>query len=461
MRGVTEGIARVSRILTMAMNYNIADQASVTTRYPNVSYPSDTPLHDPAITQEPLSLDGEDFPFEDPAREDRYQKARAELLLASDPNNKNNWWTLLIISVAAFILFEQGNLDTVQLGILLGILFFHELGHLLAMRWFGYSDLRMFFIPFFGAAVTGKKHAAPAWQQAWVALLGPLPGILLALVGYLILRDDLPAGAFHVIVMLVAINGFNLLPLGFLDGGRFFSIILFSRNAWVEAGMQIVSAGLLGSLAYWQHSIYLGVLTLFMLLATPLVFRKGQMVTKLRKTGIQLPSTIQELQPLHIRMLFAATDDVLGGAKADPKVHAMHMRELHSRVLVPPPNWPSTLGFLLIYVLAFVLAAAAIALPIYDQHRLMDELFEKQVKSVMPKMMAIAKIRNESKNFKGNDKAVAEKHIQRLQAEYKEELAKLQPLRDKLKRYSFFVNKNNNFDPNDLVPDDAFDPGKE
>ena len=37
------------------------------------------------------------------------------------------------------------------------VLLLHESGHWIAMRLFHYRNLRMFFIPFFGAAVTGQN----------------------------------------------------------------------------------------------------------------------------------------------------------------------------------------------------------------------------------------------------------------------------------------------------------------
>src|SRR5262245_26006745 len=45
-----------------------------------------------------------------------------------------------------------------NLFILVPVLLFHEAGHWVAMRAFGYRNLRMFFIPFLGAAVSGRNY---------------------------------------------------------------------------------------------------------------------------------------------------------------------------------------------------------------------------------------------------------------------------------------------------------------
>ena len=60
--------------------------------------------------------------------------------------------TLLIMSMLLFFGSQQVFSDApwTFFGLLVVVLLIHELGHLAAMRLFGFSDLRMFFIPFFG-----------------------------------------------------------------------------------------------------------------------------------------------------------------------------------------------------------------------------------------------------------------------------------------------------------------------
>jgi Zn-dependent protease len=423
-----------------------------------VSYDSDTPLHEQQSQSNSFedissTLANEDFPFDDPAREDRYQQARAELFASTDPRARNNWWMLLIIGFIAFMMFQQGNLKPLQIGILVGVSIFHELGHMLTMRLFGYTDVQIFFIPFFGALVQGRKHTAPAWQQAWVALMGPLPGIIAGLVIYMTMRDDLTSWAFYLVITLLGLNAFNLLPLGFLDGGKFFTIVLFSRNAWIEAGVQVVSAILIGGLAVWQRSIYLGIVALSILLGTVMIFRRGQMVTRLRKTGIQMPDTVDELKHLHVRMLFAATYDVLGGAKSDPKILAQYMRELHHRVLVPPPGWLTTIGFLFIYVLAWALALFTIALIGKDRQEAENKLAVAQVWQIGPKHMALMSAQANAKKQVGEAKVKADEKVKRLTKELNDARAAIEPLRKKARVFDL-LERNHFDDPDEFDPDD-------
>ena len=119
------------------------------------------------------------------------------------------------------------------------------------MRPFGFRDVRMFFIPFFGAAVSGRPRGAAAWKEAAVTLLGPLPGIAagVALVVWATTRHYPDALSFRVVEALLVLNVFNLLPFGFLDGGRFLERVLFSRHRVLEVAFVALGSLALGVLA--------------------------------------------------------------------------------------------------------------------------------------------------------------------------------------------------------------------
>ncbi len=156
---------------------------------------------------------------------------------------------LLIVSLMIFAgagLFEWKPID---LGIIIIVLLIHELGHLLAMKAFKYKDVKMFFLPLVGAAVSGKEGTPYESRKALVSLLGPFPGILIGIglaIWYSFTKETL---LFQASTMFVFINAFNLLPLYPLDGGRFLDAILFSRNFTVEAIFKVITSLLLALLA--------------------------------------------------------------------------------------------------------------------------------------------------------------------------------------------------------------------
>jgi Zn-dependent protease len=192
------------------------------------------PVTEVAAESPPQALDDEAAPeitpeiTPQPTAEERFFVYIERLARAPVPKPSSN--TLIWTSVIAVGLLLR---DGVAWALVLGsILLFHEAGHALAMKAFGYRDVRMFFIPFFGAAVTGTSKPGPAWRACVVLLAGPVPGVLVGLAlglgprfGFT-LAEPWKTHAF----MLVLINTFNLLPIYPLDGGRLLQTLLFSRG---------------------------------------------------------------------------------------------------------------------------------------------------------------------------------------------------------------------------------------
>ncbi|MGL4673369.1 MAG: hypothetical protein ACRCXK_00775, partial [Wohlfahrtiimonas sp.] len=63
--------------------------------------------------------------------------------------------------------------------ILLFVIMFHEFGHYFAMKQCGYDNVDLAAVPLLGGVTTGVPQSYNQYHQAWVAMWGPLPGILL------------------------------------------------------------------------------------------------------------------------------------------------------------------------------------------------------------------------------------------------------------------------------------------
>ncbi|MGO8702134.1 MAG: site-2 protease family protein [Limisphaerales bacterium] len=109
------------------------------------------------------------------------------------------------------------------------LLFIHECGHLLAAKRFGLKVGAPVFIPFLGALIALKESPRNAWIESVVGIGGPLLGSAGALLcealyiatGNLMFRSLAYTGFF--------LNLFNLMPVGFLDGGR----IVTALSPWL------------------------------------------------------------------------------------------------------------------------------------------------------------------------------------------------------------------------------------
>lgn len=113
----------------------------------------------------------------------------------------------------------------------------HECGHVFAMFRSGVAVRGIYLIPFFGGAAVSKGIAKTRWNSAYIALNGPVWGLLLS-AAFAAAHIGL-GGAHPVLGALAAwgalINLFNLLPILPLDGGR----VLASLGASSEEGLGV------------------------------------------------------------------------------------------------------------------------------------------------------------------------------------------------------------------------------
>ena len=228
-----------------------------------------------------------------------YPEAMAELTRLQEEKPK---WTsgiwVLVVSAVAFLFAGSAQWNWKTTLWLIPILLFHEFGHWITMRLFRYRNLRMFFIPFFGAAVTGQNWNVPGWKKALVSLAGPLPGIAvgitLGMVGVIGEFAWLKQAAF----MLILINGFNLLPVLPLDGGHFLHSTLFCRNRWLDIAFRAAAVAALISLSLYfglgKLFLYIGIL---LGIGLPVAFQLGKITDRLRREPFPPPTPGEDPDP--------------------------------------------------------------------------------------------------------------------------------------------------------------------
>jgi Zn-dependent protease len=159
----------------------------------------------------------------------------------------------LIFAVAKFKVFTVAASMVVSVGAyallggwwfglgLVGLIFVHEIGHVLELRRQGVPASAPLFIPFMGAFVGMKQMPKNAWKEAQVALAGPLLGTLGA-VGVWIAGVALDSNFLKAMAFIgFLINLFNLLPIVPLDGGR--AVAALHPAFWIAglAGLAVLA----------------------------------------------------------------------------------------------------------------------------------------------------------------------------------------------------------------------------
>jgi Zn-dependent protease len=131
---------------------------------------------------------------------------------------------------------ELGATVTVVLGV-------HELGHLFALRRFGIRQRAVAFIPLAGAVIVCPDlERRDAATQAWVAIAGPIAGCCVsnALIGVFAVTGHRPC--LDAAVIGLTLNGFNLIPVPPLDGGR--AVGAVTRWLWLPGTVLLAAATL-------------------------------------------------------------------------------------------------------------------------------------------------------------------------------------------------------------------------
>lgn len=137
---------------------------------------------------------------------------------------------------------------------LIGVLVFHEYGHLRAMKKCGLPTKGMYLIPFVGGLAVGDMPKS-RWQDVYISMMGPVFGLVMTVAFYLVylITDSHFAGL--VTSTSALLNLFNLIPVHPLDGGRVVKSLVFSgRNYLALVALLAISA--VCFVAAWKLGFY-------------------------------------------------------------------------------------------------------------------------------------------------------------------------------------------------------------
>lgn len=208
-----------------------------------------------------------------------------ELKTIHQSQSKTKSFTLLIITLIFF--FSSGIISTSwqEILILIFVLLVHELGHLLTMKLLRYHDVKMFFIPFLGAAVSGKAKNETAFKSCIVSLMGPFPGIILGVIFYLLFGITQNYYLLKTSQVMLLLNAFNLLPVMPMDGGRFIDV-LFVNNRYFRLIFSVIGALFFFLLAITGEDFFLLIIGVFSLIGAFSNFKVHGLTKDLKTVGV-------------------------------------------------------------------------------------------------------------------------------------------------------------------------------
>ena len=143
----------------------------------------------------------------------------------------------------------------------------HELGHVAEARRQGLPVTLPTFIPFIGAFVTVRQAGVLPWRSALVSLAGPFAGGLAAATVWAVGAADNTTWLVVLANLGFLLNAFNLLPIGFLDGGTIWRAVTLT---WYRPRIRYENGVPVEALAPdREHAVLIAIL--YVLLAAGLV----------------------------------------------------------------------------------------------------------------------------------------------------------------------------------------------
>ncbi len=239
-----------------------------------------------------------------------------------------------------------------------GVLLVHEFGHLVAMRVFRYRDIRMLFIPFLGAVISAQNVGVAAYKKAIVSLAGPVPGIFLAGVLFAAGAMTTQSMLLHAAFLMLLINGFNLLPVFPLDGGRLMRTVLFCRSRYLEV-IFIVGAGVaLLALTVFLEFWLLGLIGIMTIIGARGTFKTAAIAAELESSmPVQTDVDVYDIPAASVAMILPKVRERFPYRMSVTQVAGV-VQGVWERLNMKPPRILTTLFLLVAYGAAWVAAFA-------------------------------------------------------------------------------------------------------
>ena len=251
----------------------------------------------------------EQFPL--PAYQPNEQSHPEESVIAYPPKFEkpeeqvSNIWLRSIGSLTLYLILGYLIFHSFTMLLLItAIVVIHELGHFLAMKAYRYKELGIFFIPLLVAYVSGSKREVSQKESAVILFAGPLPGIILGSVLYLIWIPDQDIyfqglSLETISLSFIFLNLLNLAPVYPLDGGQILNRVFLDEESWISKGFILLSAGFMVWFALYGLSRPTYVLLIFPAMMLFRFFgdsKLNNVEKKLEMEGVNMDCSYEDLK---------------------------------------------------------------------------------------------------------------------------------------------------------------------
>ena len=214
----------------------------------------------------------------------------------------SNVWLRSITSLALYLILGYYIFPSYKMLLLItAIVIIHEMGHFLAMKYYRYSDLGIFFIPLLGAYVSGTKREVSQTESTVIISAGPLPGILLGILFFFIDKNNADGyypfdiSLSQIALLFIILNLINLLPIYPLDGGQLLNRVFFDEESNVSKIFIFLSAALMCWIAWKLNFYILLIFPVMMLLRLRPDKKMDRTEKRIEQEGVNADTSYEEM----------------------------------------------------------------------------------------------------------------------------------------------------------------------
>jgi len=286
-------------------------------------------------------------------------EVEAELREMAAPKKRGTRNLLFLLSLMAFVLIGTGNSGPSGIVILVVVLLLHELGHLAAMRLFGYRDTQMLFIPLLGAAVSGVETNPSGTRRALVSLSGPAPGVALGILAAILFHTTGREFFRDAARAFLFLNTLNLLPFIPLDGGRFVEAVLFSRHPVLRTLFTLAGGVVLALAAFAAKDFIIALLAFAVLASVRFTYLSTRLAAEIKRdvsteraaaAGSGEAPLREEIPSRYLEQLIPLLEQRLPEQQRNVTGIATAVRSVWNMVWFKPPSMVASAGLLAVYV---------------------------------------------------------------------------------------------------------------